>query len=82
VYLDLVASDPPSPTPPEPVPPPDLSGGPPHLSYTFQWLIFSLCAAAGWVFAVRRSVRTRRAKAGALDEPEAVEPTESFTAQR
>lgn len=60
VYLDLLATDPASPQPPVPVPAPDVSGGPPHLSYTIQWLIFASSAAVGWVFAVRRSVRTRR----------------------
>jgi cytochrome oxidase assembly protein ShyY1 len=60
LYLDFIASNPPSPQPPAPPPPPDLSGGPPHVSYTIQWAIFSVCVLVGWVFAVRRSVRTRR----------------------
>ncbi len=59
VYLDLIASDPAATEPPTPVPPPDLTGGPPHLSYTIQWLVFSACAAIGWVLAVRRSLHTR-----------------------
>ncbi|MFM7684438.1 MAG: SURF1 family protein [Actinomycetota bacterium] len=40
-----------------PVAPPDLGGGPPHLSYTVQWFIFSVAVAAGWVLAVRKSAR-------------------------
>ena len=60
VYLDLVSSDPAvQSTDPIPVPPPQLSEGP-HLSYAGQWFIFALCVAIGWVFAVRRSIRTRR----------------------
>lgn len=42
-----------------PVAEPELSEGP-HLSYAIQWLIFSVCVIVGWVFAVRRSVRSRR----------------------
>jgi cytochrome oxidase assembly protein ShyY1 len=40
-----------------PVPDPELAEGP-HLSYAVQWFIFSLCAIAGWFFAVRRSALT------------------------
>lgn len=60
VYLDFIASDPPMAQPPIPVPPPDLSGGPPYLPYTIQWLIFSASVAVGWILAVRHSLRTRR----------------------
>ena len=60
VFIDFIASKPTSPSPPYPVPLPDLSGGPPYLSYSIQWCIFSTCVAVGWVFAVRRSLRTRR----------------------
>lgn len=42
---------------------PELSEGP-HLSYAVQWLIFSTCVVVGWVFAVRRSIRTRARAAG------------------
>ncbi|MEY4339390.1 MAG: hypothetical protein RLZ14_1240 [Actinomycetota bacterium] len=41
---------------------PDLDGGPPHLSYTIQWFVFSIAVAAGWVLAVRKSVRERNRK--------------------
>lgn len=60
VYLDFIASKPPSQRPPAPTPAPDLSGGPPHVSYAIQWTIFSICVVVGWVFAVRRSLRNRR----------------------
>lgn len=70
VYLDFIASDPASPEPPIPVPAPDLTGGPPHLSYAVQWLVFSISVGVGWVFAVRRSLRTRRrASAQPADKP-------------
>ncbi|MEO7398610.1 MAG: SURF1 family protein [Ilumatobacteraceae bacterium] len=72
VYLDFIASEPASPSPPVPVPPPDVRGGPPHLSYTIQWLIFSACAALGWVFAVRRSVATRRRRARVPIDPKPI----------
>ena len=71
VFIELRATDPATPEPPVPVPEPDLSGGPPHLSYTIQWLIFSLAVAAGWVLAVRRSKRTRD-RAAALADRETV----------
>ena len=66
VYIDFIASKPASDPPPIPVPKPDLSGGPPHVSYTVQWCIFSICAIVGWVFAIRRSLRSRR-RGGAKD---------------
>ena len=74
IYIDFIASQPASASPPVPVPPPNLGGGPPHVSYTVQWLFFSLCAIAGWVFAVRRSAMTRRQAAAlpASTEPPAV----------
>ena len=87
VYLDLVASEPPiRATDPAPVPAPDRSDGP-HLSYAGQWFIFAVCVAIGWVFAVRRSIRTRRRQALAADaltvegdepgEPDSPSPTSS-----
>jgi cytochrome oxidase assembly protein ShyY1 len=60
VYVSFIGSQPASPTPPTPVPAPDLSGGPPHVGYTVQWCIFSVCAVVGWVFAVRRTAHQRR----------------------
>jgi cytochrome oxidase assembly protein ShyY1 len=67
VYLDLIESDPPTDgIYPAPVPPPELSEGP-HLSYAFQWFIFSAAVVVGWVLAVRRSINTRRN--AAADDP-------------
>lgn len=61
VYVQLVSSDPEVGSDgPEPVARPVLDDGP-HLSYAVQWFIFSACVAVGWVLAVRRSVRRRRA---------------------
>lgn len=60
MYLELIDSAPPEPAAlPQPVDEPTLSEGS-HLSYTVQWFIFSICAIVGWVFAVRRSIATRR----------------------
>jgi cytochrome oxidase assembly protein ShyY1 len=42
----------------QPIEPPELTNGP-HLSYAIQWFVFSICAVAGWVLAVRRSAATR-----------------------
>jgi len=72
IYIDFIASKPASDSPPIPVPAPDLSGGPPHVSYTVQWCIFAVCAVVGWAFAIRRSLRNRRreaAKANDEDRP-------------
>src|SRR3954452_7665788 len=45
----------------EPIVAPTLDEGP-HLSYTIQWFIFSVCVLAGWVLAVRRSAASRSGK--------------------
>jgi cytochrome oxidase assembly protein ShyY1 len=58
VYLDQLSSDPSEPSL-TPVVFPDLNGGPPHLSYAVQWIIFSLSVLAGWALAVRKSVHSR-----------------------
>lgn len=42
-----------------PVAEPTLSSGP-HLSYTVQWIMFSICAVAAWALLVRRELRRRR----------------------
>jgi cytochrome oxidase assembly protein ShyY1 len=61
VYIDLIESDPAAtPVDPVPVPAPQLGEGN-HLSYAFQWFIFAICVLIGWVLAVQRSIRTRRA---------------------
>lgn len=60
VYLDLIDAIPPvGPDDPIPVPAPTLDEGP-HLSYAVQWFIFAFCVLAGWVLAVRRSIRSRQ----------------------
>ena len=46
----------------QPVVFPDLDGGPPHLSYTIQWFIFSVAVVVGWVLAVRKSINDRSGK--------------------
>lgn len=75
MYVDLVASDPAEATPyPQPAALPERTDGP-HLSYAGQWFIFAVAVAVGWVLAVRKSVRTRRAAAArtpAVESPEAV----------
>ena len=57
MYIEQLQSKPAEGAWPEPVVAPELGEGP-HLSYTFQWLIFSVSVAVGWVFAVRRSAAT------------------------
>ncbi|MEI8239354.1 MAG: SURF1 family protein, partial [Actinomycetota bacterium] len=59
VFLDALQSTPHEPSVLVPVAFPDLNGGPPHLSYIIQWIIFSICVIVGWVFAVRKSIATR-----------------------
>ncbi len=46
----------------QPIAPPTLDEGP-HLSYTIQWFIFSICVIVGWALAVRRSMAIRSGKA-------------------
>lgn len=73
VYLDLIDANPPiGPNDPAPVPAPTLDEGP-HLSYAVQWFIFAACVLAGWMLAVRRSIRTRQRAAitAAAAEPAA-----------
>jgi cytochrome oxidase assembly protein ShyY1 len=64
VYVDLAVAEPAElPGLPEPVAPPDLGEGN-HLSYAFQWFVFSICVLAGWVIVTRRSAKTHRASGG------------------
>lgn len=60
VYVQVLDADPPQPSALQPITPPSLDGGP-HLSYTVQWSVFSMCVVLGWVFALRRERRIRRA---------------------
>lgn len=58
VYVELTQSEPAEAGPyPAPVLAPELTLGS-HLSYAVQWIIFAICAAVGWVFAVRKSARS------------------------
>ncbi len=60
VYLDLIESEPAvGAGDPAPVPAPQPGEGN-HLSYAFQWFIFSACVVVGWVLAIRRSIAARR----------------------
>ncbi|MEM8618970.1 MAG: SURF1 family protein [Actinomycetota bacterium] len=77
VYLDLIESSPAvTDGDPAPVPPPELDDGP-HLSYAMQWFIFAVCVLIGWVLAVRRSIKTRRA---ALQPRTTTRPTPAIAA--
>lgn len=58
VYIQVLSAEPPQPDGLQPITPPSLDGGT-HLSYTVQWIIFSIAAVVGWVFAVRRSARSQ-----------------------
>lgn len=55
MYVEAISTAPADSTTVQPLALPELSEGP-HLSYAIQWIIFAICAAVGWVFAVRRSV--------------------------
>lgn len=62
MYVEQLESTPADAKALQPITPPDTSDEGPHLSYTIQWFIFSACAIAGWVLAVRRSIATRSGK--------------------
>ena len=55
VYVQLLKSTPAEAPTLSTIVDPDFSNGP-HLSYTVQWLFFSLCAVGGWFALVRREV--------------------------
>lgn len=61
MYLQLLVSNPAEGQYPANVAAPVLDDGP-HLSYTIQWFVFSICVIVGWVLAVRRSANTRSGK--------------------
>jgi cytochrome oxidase assembly protein ShyY1 len=46
----------------QPIAFPDLDGGPPHLSYTIQWFIFTVCVVIGWGLVVKNAVDERSGK--------------------
>ncbi len=56
MFIELLTSTPSDSSALLPVPLPEASNGP-HLSYTIQWFIFSVCVAVGWVLAVRKTAR-------------------------
>jgi surfeit locus 1 family protein len=72
MYVDAFKSVPADSSTLQPVIKPELTEGP-HLSYAFQWFIFSVCAAVGWVLAVRHSAASRRREAEQAAEPATVE---------
>jgi cytochrome oxidase assembly protein ShyY1 len=76
MFVDLAVSDPSEPAVVEPVAKPDSSEGS-HLSYAVQWFIFSVCAAIGWVLAVRRSIATRRRAAATSTAPDPSDPADT-----
>jgi cytochrome oxidase assembly protein ShyY1 len=61
VYLEQLESSPSDDSSLQPIVAPTLDEGP-HLSYTIQWFIFSICVIVGWVLAVRRSIGLRSGK--------------------
>jgi cytochrome oxidase assembly protein ShyY1 len=73
VYVDLLTSRPTTADAPIPLPDPELDEGP-HLSYMIQWFIFSICAIAGWVLAIRRSARKQLTPAGERTPPDSPPP--------
>jgi cytochrome oxidase assembly protein ShyY1 len=61
MYVEQLTATPPDAPTLQPIVAPTLDDGP-HLSYTIQWFVFSVCVLVGWVFAVRRSMATRAGK--------------------
>lgn len=59
VYVQMLSSSPTDSPMLSAIADPDFSNGP-HLSYTIQWMIFTVCAAAGWLALVMREARKRR----------------------
>jgi cytochrome oxidase assembly protein ShyY1 len=61
MYVEQLDSTPPDATSLQPIVAPTLDEGP-HLSYTIQWFVFTMCVIVGWVLAVRRSLAIRSGK--------------------
>ena len=72
MYIDAFQSNPADSPALQPVVKPELGEGP-HLSYAVQWFIFTVCAAVGWVLAIRHSAGQRRRQA---ESATAAEPAE------
>ena len=62
VYLELLESEPSDDPSISRIAEPEFTLGP-HLSYTVQWIVFSLFVLVGWVFVVRRESRRGSASA-------------------
>lgn len=63
-YLWLQEQQPPQSLPlPQAVPFPDLTEGPPHLSYAVQWFIFATIAVIGYAVLLRREIGSERSPA-------------------
>ena len=60
VYVQMLSSSPADSPMLSEIVDPDFSNGP-HLSYTIQWSIFTICAAGGWFALVKREIRKRNA---------------------
>jgi cytochrome oxidase assembly protein ShyY1 len=56
MYVDMLGSNPADSVDLSQIASPILSNGT-HLSYAVQWFFFSVCAIAGWLFAIRREVK-------------------------
>lgn len=61
MYIERLESTPSDAATLQPIVAPDIDEGP-HLSYTIQWFVFSICVIAGWVLAVRRSMAIQSGK--------------------
>ena len=59
VYVQLLKSTPAESNSLSTIADPEFSNGP-HLSYTIQWLLFTMCAAGGWFALVKREVAKQR----------------------
>ena len=59
MYVELLRSQPADSDTLSRIADPEFSNGP-HLSYAVQWFLFTGCAIAGWVIAVRREVQRQR----------------------
>jgi len=59
VYVQLLKSTPTESASLSTIVDPEFSNGP-HLSYTVQWLLFTLCAAGGWFALVKRELAKQR----------------------
>lgn len=61
MYVERLESTPLDASTLQPIVAPSLDEGP-HLSYTIQWFVFSICVFVGWLLAVRRSLAIRSGK--------------------